>query len=228
MSQLGLSIASPSLDQKWHTEQLGKPFWKGSDGQNPIGHETAHTDSLAVSSNGTTHKNVGYEARHVNMLVPIHESEEVHVVKHQSHLVGIDSATDHSSQTQADGWKSKLQETLDVYSQSPLAKHSQGTPRLADFFACLQGMNGGHAKDQKKLAELLKINQALMQKSLGEDRLLELSIPEIVAFLTKANNQKIEKVGGPLKWSALSSAEKLVADAETMSAVVLKFGSPTS
>lgn len=63
-----------------------------------------------------------------------------------------------------------------------------------------------------------------MQESLGENKLLEMSIPEVVALLTKANVQKIEKAGGPLKWSALSSAEKLVADAETMSAVVLKLG----
>jgi hypothetical protein len=84
-----------------------------------MGHEIVHTGSLTVSSNGTTHKNVDYEARHIYILVPIYESEEAHVVKHQSCLVGVDSATDHSSQIQADGWKSKLQETLDVYSQSP-------------------------------------------------------------------------------------------------------------
>ena len=69
----------------------------------------------------------------VKVLAPIYESNEAAAVVHQSCLVGVDSAPDHSSQTQLDGWKSKIMEKLDIYNQSPLAQHSQTALRLADF-----------------------------------------------------------------------------------------------
>ena len=43
-------------------------------------------------------------------------------------------------------------------------------------------------------------------------------------LLTKANNKKLESIGGHLKWNLLSEAEKSKADREMMSAVVLKLG----
>ena len=50
-----------------------------------MGHEIAKPQSLTVSGDGTTHKNVGYEARHVNILVPIYESDEgANAMEHQS------------------------------------------------------------------------------------------------------------------------------------------------
>src|SRR6202030_282073 len=76
--------------------------------------------------------------------------------------------------------------------ESPLGKHSQSALRLAYFFAHLQGMNSDHAKDQKKLAELLKeIKQALLHESLGGEKLIQMSFPEIQAILSEANAQKI-------------------------------------
>jgi hypothetical protein len=97
--------------------------------------------------------------------------------------------------------------------------------RLVDFFACLQGMNSDHAKDQKKLAALLReIKHALMQESLGEDRLVEMSIQEMLALLSKANHEKIASAGGLLGWNALSEADQSKADKEMMSTVVLKLG----
>ena len=68
------------------------------------------------------------------------------------------------------------------------------------------------------------MKQEFTEKSLGEERLLEMSIPEILELLSKVNSQKIAAFGGQLEWSRLSEAEKLKADAETMSALVLKLG----
>jgi hypothetical protein len=156
------------------------------------------------------------------MLVPDYGSEEA---KHRSRLIGVDSASDHSSQTQADAWISKIQEKFDAYNQSPLGKRSQHVLRLADFFACLRGMNSDHANDQKKLAALLKrMKQDMMQKSLGEDVLLHMNMPDLLVLLSDAKNQKIEAVGGLTKWNALSDEEKLKADVDIMSTLVLKLG----
>jgi hypothetical protein len=188
-----------------------------------LGHEIANASGLTISGDGTTHKNVGYESRHINMLVPTYESTGL--AKHKSCLLGVDSATDHSSQTQADGWTDKIQDMLVVYNNSPLAKRSRNALRLFDFFGSLQGMNSDHAKDQKKLAVLLKdIKHALTQESLGEDKLVEMSFQEMTVLLTKANDKKLESFGGRLKWNLLSNTEKFRADLEMMSAIVLKLG----
>lgn len=188
-----------------------------------MGHEISKSEGLTVSGDGTTHKNIGYESRHINMLVST--SDSLNGPKHQSRLVGVDSATDHSSQTQADGWKSKITEKLDFYNRSPLAKRSQTTLQLADFFARLQGMNSDHANDQKKLALLLKeIKNDFFLKSLGEEELISMEIPNMINFLSIANAQKIADVGGHVKWNMLSEAEKLKADAKMVAAIVYKLG----
>jgi hypothetical protein len=59
-----------------------------------MGHEIANAKGLTVSNDGTTHKNIDYVARHINMPVSIHD---VHTIQHQSRLVGVDPSADHSS-----------------------------------------------------------------------------------------------------------------------------------
>jgi hypothetical protein len=223
LTTAGISVVGPTMSQRTVARAI---LEGGVMADIQLGHEMSKTSSLTASSDGTTHKNVNYESRHINMPVSTYDVGNPDIVKHRSRLVGVDSATDHSSQTQVEGWKHKLQEKLDIYSQSPLARRSQVTLKLADFFSRLQGMNGDHAKDQKKLASLLKEMKAyFMHQELGEERLLDMEISDINELLTRANNQKIAEAGGPEKWDALSKADQLEADATMMSAVVLKLGS---
>ena len=50
-----------------------------------MGHEIAKPQSLNEGGDGTNDLNVGYEARHVNILVPIYESDEgANAMEHQS------------------------------------------------------------------------------------------------------------------------------------------------
>jgi hypothetical protein len=219
LTTAGVSVVGPTMSRRTVSQSIQEG---GIMADMQIAYEITKTHGLTVSCDGTTHKNVNYESRHVNMLVPDYGSEEA---KHRSRLIGVDSASDHSSQTQADAWISKIQEKFDAYNQSPLGKRSQHVLRLADFFACLRGMNSDHANDQKKLAALLKrMKQDMMQKSLGEDVLLHMNMPDLLVLLSDAKNQKIEAVGGLTKWNALSDEEKLKADVDIMSTLVLKLG----
>ena len=95
------------------------------------------TEGLTMSSDGTTHKHVNFESRHFHMKVPAYGSDDPSVEMHRSHLVGVDSATDHSSQTQFEGWKKKIHDLLELYNQSPLSHHSEVTLTVSDFFAKL-------------------------------------------------------------------------------------------
>jgi hypothetical protein len=58
-------------------------------------------------------------------------------------------------------------------------------------------MNGDHAKDQKKLAKLLKkIKEYFIHETLGEEKLLEINISDVNNLLIKASNQKIAEADG--------------------------------
>jgi len=219
LSAAGISVHGPKMSERTVAHAV---LEGGVMADIQMGYEIAQAEGLTVSSDGTTHKNINFEARHVHMPVA---TENPAVQVHKTRLVGVDSATDHSSKTQATGWTSKIQEKLDIYNQSPLAQRSKSALQLADFFVRLHGTVGDHAKDQIKLAELLKeMKQEFTERSLGEERLIEMSIPDMLKLLSQANIQKIADAGGQLKWAALSEAERLQADAEMMSAVVLKLG----
>jgi hypothetical protein len=69
-----------------------------------------------------------------------------------------------------------------------MSKHTALPLKLTHFFAKLQGMNGDHAKDQKKLAELLKeIKQFFLHQSLGEENLFDMDVDQMVQTWTDAN-----------------------------------------
>jgi hypothetical protein len=222
LASAGVNIVGPTMSERTVARAV---LEGGIMADIQLGHEISQADGLTVSGDGTTHKNVNYESKHINMLVPLYNSDHPTASEHRSRLVGVDSATDHSSKTQADGWKSKIQEKLAVYNQSPLAKRSQAALTLADFFVHLHGMNSDHAKDQKKLAKLLQeIKQSLLHEKLGEERLLDMDLSELKGLLEQANNQKLKDVGGQSNWDALSDTERLQKDSNMMSAVVLKLG----
>ena len=65
-----------------------------------MGYEIAQAGGLTVSSDGTSHKNINFEARHLHIPVA---TEDPAVQVHKTRLVGVDSATDHSSKTQVTG-----------------------------------------------------------------------------------------------------------------------------
>jgi len=83
--------------------------------------EMSDTGGFTMSSDGTTHRHVNFESQHIHLKVPDYNSDGPSEERHKSHLIGVDSATDHSSQTQLDGWKKKLNSLQELYNQSPLS-----------------------------------------------------------------------------------------------------------
>jgi len=119
LAAVGLTIKGPSMSKRTVARSI---LEGGIMADIQLGHEISKVDSLTVSSDGTTHKHVNFESRHVNMKVPTYGSNDDSSVQHQSRLIGVDSATDHSAQTQADGWKKKIDDLLHIYDQSPIKK----------------------------------------------------------------------------------------------------------
>jgi len=104
-SAVGITFTGPKISRR----TVGRAVLEGgvmSDLQ--LVQEMLKTEGLTMSSDGTTHKHVNFESRHIHMKVPVYSSEDPSAEVHKSHLIGVDSATDHSSQTQFDDWKKKL------------------------------------------------------------------------------------------------------------------------
>ena len=187
--------------------------------------EMSDTGGFTMSSDGTTHRHVNFESRHIHLKVPDYNSDGPSEERHKSRLIGVDSATDHSSQTQLDGWKKKLNSLQELYNQSPLSHRSGVTLALSDIFAKLKGISSDHAKDQKKLAALLEeTKQFFLKQTLGKERLLGMNTSQFLELLMKVNEKLVIKVGGQQKWNTLSETERLAAEAECLSEAVLEIG----
>jgi hypothetical protein len=81
LAGVGLSVTSPPMSRR----TVGRAILEGgimSDIQ--IGHELSKIDSLTVSSDGTTHRHVNFDSRHVNMKVSTYDSNDPSATKHQS------------------------------------------------------------------------------------------------------------------------------------------------
>lgn len=176
-----------------------------------IGFEIAQTEGMTVSMDGTTHKNINYESRHLNLRVPIYDSEEEEeeLYKHHSRLLGVHSAFDHKSESQVAGLMTILTRLAERFSQSPLAMRGKASVRVEDILRKMKGMNSDHAEDQKKAFELLRgLKLDMAYETLGAEILLEMELDDLNKTLDDERNEMIHDIGGLEKWHALSPDER--------------------
>ncbi len=144
---------------------------------------------------------------------------------HQSPLIGVDLAIDHSSQSQHDGWIERIESIHTLFNASPLAKRTRRAITISQTFAKLRGMNGDHANDVKRLAQiLLETKHELFAKDLGEERLLDMSESELLECFNELEQKKFARAGSQEKWESLSEEEKLNIDKDVMSVFLLEEG----
>ncbi|KAI0661679.1 hypothetical protein C8Q70DRAFT_966523 [Cubamyces menziesii] len=171
-------------------------------------------DGVTISSDGTTHKNVNYESRHI------------YTTKgptHNRHFAGVTSAPDHSSATQMDGWMDTIQDLCDTYNASPLGQKNPVTP--ADFAAKIKGMNTDHAPDQKKLASLFREWKVRCERETrGQRALLDGALGEFEPFLTEEVERAIRDAGGARAWDRLSDEERTERNATAKGRAIFCFG----
>ncbi|KAJ7577601.1 hypothetical protein C8J56DRAFT_1060765 [Mycena floridula] len=104
-------------------------------------HEAKQAEGATFSSNGTSHKHLGYMSRHCKLIL----ADRV-----VTRFMGITGETSHTSEAQLDGWVNLIKEIYETYNRAT----STGEPAdWRDLLAVLKGMNTDHAEDQKKLGE---------------------------------------------------------------------------
>jgi hypothetical protein len=76
---------------------------------------------LSLSSDGTSNRNIKYEARHFTLKVPTYSPDpNAPTEAFATRLVEVNHALDHTAQTQYEGWDVINDKIVDTYANSPL------------------------------------------------------------------------------------------------------------
>lgn len=178
---------------------------------------------LTLSGDGTSHKKINYESKHIAVKVPSYSGtgptgtvaeadsdfNTLHASppKHKLGFMGAESTVNHSSETQLESWKNTIARISDTFNRSPLSGNSRLTAR--DFARKFRGMNSDHANDQKKTTRLFtdwKIDEAMAE--IGEEAFMDLPPMAQLLSICNALQEEITRLGGQDKWNVLSCDNK--------------------
>jgi hypothetical protein len=178
-----------------------------------------HIKGLTLSGDGTTHKHINYESRHIALPMPSYSpamSEAIHPDNFYAtptphdpsvRFAGISMAPNHTSEEQLKGWDDFIHEIYSLYNDSPLGLRQSADFR--NFFLRALTMGTDHANDQKKLKALFQqLKQWYDREVRGEQALQLVSPAELIQLLCKLNEEKIAEAGGQEGWDALSEEEQ--------------------
>ncbi|KAJ8489944.1 hypothetical protein ONZ51_g2649 [Trametes cubensis] len=178
--------------------------------------EGRDAEGITISSDGTTHKNVNYDSRHMHF-------NSASSSAHDRRFVGIQSAPNHTSDTQLNGWKARFESLVETYNASPLA----GDKPL-DTWTYLQKVYGlltDHAEDQKRLKTLLAEWKTQCDREVRGKRAIEQLAPlDLLPILAEEVATAVESAGGADAWAALMPEEINIANLEIRQSMIARLG----
>ena len=190
-----------------------------------LGYEMGDTLGMTFSADGTMHRSINYNTRHVNYKVESQPADGNITTEHKTCFLGICAPLDGSSEQSIKSWKELLGGISDVYNQSPLAKQRGNLLQVIDIFVKLNGMMSDHCAKEKKDAQLLQQEKLLATyQSLGEDEMLNKSNQELLPSFMEARRKMIDAAGGDGKWSKLPQSVQSEREAVMMEKQVIELG----
>ncbi|KAF9233996.1 hypothetical protein BU15DRAFT_53177, partial [Melanogaster broomeanus] len=158
--------------------------------------EVLQAQGITFSSDGTTHKNINYQSRHITYTS--HDGLGI------TRFAGIQHEVDHTSQTQLDGWKAMI---ANLYSTYNACMNGSLDPR--QFMLKVKGFLTDHAEDQKKLVRLfVEWKRACERDIRGETALKSMPPDDVIAILWQMTQDALSAVGGLEGWTALPPDEQ--------------------
>jgi hypothetical protein len=190
-----------------------------------LGYEMKNAESMTFSADGTSHRSINYNSRHVHLLAEDYTSPEGGSKQRVTRTFGIQSSKDGSSEQAIADWENNLKNIADLYNKSPLGKRSGGLLKFIDLLIKLAGMSSDHCLKGKKDARLLEALKAwAVDQHLGEEKMLEMTLEEIRDYFKKAEEEMIRKAGGVNKWNKLSDIKKAERKAKMIEEAVAMLG----
>ncbi|KAJ7740117.1 hypothetical protein B0H16DRAFT_1378659, partial [Mycena metata] len=191
-------------------------------------YELSQSQGVTISADSTSNRGINIESSHMNLRVPDYASGSISTDPNSApkvRFLGVEKTVDHSSAESVRGWNRRMQENIDLFNRSPLARRLERQYSVREWLRILRGMHGDHASPEKSTAAGLqeqKRDGAI--QDLGEDALSGKSYMELVEYLGAWNARKIVEVGGVEGWNALSPAEQTARDVKMMSDIVTALG----
>ena len=210
-------ISNPSI-----TRILREGFFAA---QIQLGHEMKDAESMTFSADGTSHRSINYNSRHVHLVAEDYTSSEGNSKQRVTQTFGIQSSKDGSSEEAVSDWERTIKKIVELYNNSPLGKRSGGLLKFIDLLIKLTGMNTDHCSKEKKDVRLLEALKAwAVDQHLGEEKMLEMTFEEIRDYFKKAEEKMIRKAGGAKKWNKLSDIKKAERKAKMIEEAVAELG----
>jgi len=137
--------------------------------------------------------------------------------------LGLTSATDHTAETQLEGWKEMNAKSHKMYNDSPRGQQAPVNPRTMP--SKLTAANTDHAADQKKLAwgtSDWKIKSERIVQ--GEQEAKTWRAEDLMELLIDENVKKLDSVGGLAAFDALSREEQATRNKAMLEQVCARMG----
>jgi hypothetical protein len=179
---------------------------------------------VTFSADGTSHRNINYNSRHVNLKVEDYDANDGSQ-KRATRFLGVMSSLDGTSEQSLKDWDNTLATIADIFNRSPMGKRYGQLLRTVDIFSKLAGMLTDHcAKEKKDVATLEKKKIEAMYQKLGEDIILGSENQELMPKFLDSYKQMVKDLGGQNKWNGLPEEDKKERIAKMTEGVVIDLG----
>ncbi|KAJ7347877.1 hypothetical protein DFH08DRAFT_698722 [Mycena albidolilacea] len=166
-----------------------------------LGHELARTKAICLSSDGTSHRNIKYEARHLTYAAPTYTvNPNEPQTAFRTRVVDIDHALDHTAQSQYEGWEIASRKIAETYQNSPLSRRDalDGLSYDAnDMWRKMVAHNADHAKDVRASAgKCVDKKQLVAEMDLGREEIAAMTDEEAKDVLWKVVQEMCDDPAG--------------------------------
>ncbi|KAJ7473578.1 hypothetical protein B0H11DRAFT_2236415 [Mycena galericulata] len=151
----GIIIAQRFMSRRtvgWAIDEGGKY------GEIQLGREIIEAPGFVESSDGTTHRGITVESRHITLLVPTYapdaDDSDKSTWRYQTRFVEVAPALDHTGKRQFEGTMEAANRIADTYTRSPLAGQEKRIMDKNDYWRKKLGEHKDHAADGKKEFQL--------------------------------------------------------------------------
>ncbi|KAJ7351580.1 hypothetical protein DFH08DRAFT_806298 [Mycena albidolilacea] len=134
------------------------------------------------SSDGTTHRGMNFEARHITLRAPLYASgvndADRSTWTPQTRVIEVAPALDHTAERQFESSMEAAACIADMYSRSPLALEGQRTMEVDDYYRKKDGEMKDHAANGKKEFHISdSYKETVVLRDLGHTALEDGSVP---------------------------------------------------
>ncbi|KAJ6547032.1 hypothetical protein B0H19DRAFT_990256, partial [Mycena capillaripes] len=172
----------------------------GKYGEIQLGREIMDSAGFMESSDGTTHRGITIESRHITLSVPSYglNSDDANRAtwSHQTRFMEVAPALDHTAQRQFDGTMEAAARIADAYARSPLAAQDRRTMETDDYLRKKLGEHKDHAADGKKAFSISAAEKTdVIIRDLGRAAINEEDLGEILSMMLEIDDEDLEAVG---------------------------------